>query len=83
MELDLFLVRLVAAGWTPLYDLVTLIELRDLALQLLLLPIDPFLQRQLVVIVGVLGMALVVRIVGISAGLELLGAALVAVVVPR
>lgn len=83
MKLDLLLVRLVAAGWSRLYDLIALVELRDLALQFLLLPIDPFLQRQLIVFVSVLGMALVIRVVGVPACLELLSAALIAVVVPR
>lgn len=60
VQLHLLLVGLVAARRTPFNDLVPLVKLRDLALQLLLLPVDPFLQAPLVFVVGVLGMPLIV-----------------------
>ena len=62
MELNLLSILLVTAGRTLLHYIVALVELRDLASQSLVLPVDSFLQSHLVLFLPVLGIDLPFRI---------------------
>jgi len=83
VKLHLFLVRLVAARRTPLDEFIPFVELGYFAFQFLLFLAYSFLQRLLVILVRVLDVGHVFYIIGIYACLELLSAALVAVVAGR
>ena len=62
VELSLLPILLVTAGWTLLHQIVSLVELCDLAAEFLVLSVDSFLQGCLVIFLSILGIDEALRI---------------------